>query len=61
MAKDRKVRLRAQKKYDESHKDMFKQYHFKLNRVDDADVIAKLDEVENRQGYIKELIRRDMT
>lgn len=60
MAKDREVRLRAQKKYDESHKDLFKQYHFKLNRVDDADIIEKLEKVENRQGYIKDLIRKDI-
>ena len=61
MAKSREAGLRAQKKYDEAHKDLFKNYHFKLNREDDADIIAKLESVDNKQGYIKDLIRKDMT
>ena len=36
------------------------QYHLKLNKVTDADILAKLDSVENKQGYIKQLIRNDL-
>ena len=31
-----------------------------LNRKTDADVIAKLESVPSMQGYIKELIRKDL-
>lgn len=37
-----------------------KYYTFCFNTEKDADVIDKLDSVENRQGYIKELVRRDI-
>ena len=36
------------------------QIKLKLNKVTDADILAKLEEVESKQGYIKELIRQDM-
>lgn len=32
----------------------------KLNRKTDGDIIKALEQVENRQGYVKELIRKDM-
>lgn len=32
----------------------------KLNNVNDADVIEKLASVDNKQGYIKSLIRADI-
>ena len=31
-----------------------------LNRKTDADILQKLSEVESKQGYIKELIRKDI-
>ena len=34
--------------------------NLKLNNKTDADIIRKLESVENIQGYIKELIRKDM-
>lgn len=37
-----------------------KQCKFQLNREHDADIIEWLDGIENRQGYIKKLIRQDM-
>jgi hypothetical protein len=43
-----------------SDKKNCKVYAIKLTRSTDADIIEKLDSVENRQGYIKELIRRDL-
>ena len=51
---------RAQKKYDEANKDKWRMIHLKLNRQTDADIIEKLEQSENIQGYIKELIRADI-
>ena len=36
------------------------QFKLKLNKTNDADIIEKLNEVDNKQGYIKELIRKDI-
>lgn len=36
------------------------QFKLKLNKTNDADIINKLNEVDNKQGYIKELIRKDI-
>lgn len=33
----------------------------KLNKGTDADVLRRLEEVSSKQGYIKELIRADIT
>ena len=33
----------------------------KFNKQTDADILMKLSEVDNRQGYIKKLIREDMS
>ena len=48
---------RAIKKYDAANAVRF---GLKLNRGTDADIIAKLESVQSKQGYIKELIRRDI-
>lgn len=51
---------RAQVKYDAK---ATIQYHLKLNRKNDADIIARLEEMaklEGKQGYIKRLIRQDI-
>ena len=37
------------------------QVKLKLNRTNDADILARLEEVASKQGYIKELIRKDIT
>ena len=52
-----KAQLRAQAKYD---KDNTVQIKLKLNKKTDADIIARLAEADNVQGYIKELIRADI-
>lgn len=36
------------------------QVKLKLNRTNDADILDRLEEVANKQGYIKELIRQDI-
>ncbi len=34
--------------------------HLRLNKNTDADIIAKLESVTSKMGYIKQLIRADM-
>ena len=48
---------KTQSRYDKAHT---KQILFKLNKTTDADILAKLDDVSNRQGYVKKLIRQDI-
>lgn len=52
-----KAQLRAQAKYD---KDNTIQVKLKLNKKTDADLISWLEDISNKQGYIKELIRSDI-
>lgn len=51
------AQIKAQKKYDAKNT---RQVHLKLNRRTDKDVLARLDEVPSKQGYIKKLIRADI-
>ena len=48
---------RAVKKYDAANT---VQIRLKLNRGTDKDIIDKLENEENKQGYIKDLIRKDI-
>ena len=48
---------RASARYD---KDNTRQVLLKLNLKTDADILARLNEVDNMQGYIKQLIRKDL-
>lgn len=51
----------SQKKYNADYKkENMVQMQFRLNKITDPDIISFLKTIENRQGYIKELIRRDM-
>lgn len=52
-----RVKYAPQKKYQ---KKSIKQVKIDLNLNTDADIIEFLETVENRQGYLKELIRKDM-
>ena len=36
-------------------------FHLKCHIVHDADIIAALEAQENKNGYIKDLIRRDIS
>lgn len=51
--------LRAQKKYDQANKDKYKNVFIKVNRETESDIVEKLESVENVQGYIKGLIRKE--
>ena len=48
---------RAREKYEAR---VAVQFKMKLNKNTDADILAKLDAVGNKQGYIKSLIRADI-
>lgn len=48
---------RAGAKYD---KEKTVGVYLKLNLTTDADILERLAQVDNKQGYIKELIRRDI-
>lgn len=52
-----KSQLRAIAKYDKTHT---KGVYLKLNINTDKDILKKLENVENVQGYIKSLIRTDI-
>lgn len=52
-----KAQIRAVAKYDAENT---KQVILKLNLKTDADILQRLEEVDSKQGYIKDLIRRDM-
>lgn len=45
-------------RYDKSH---MKRYMLKFHLANDADIIAKLDSMESKQGYIRQLIRDDIS
>lgn len=51
------AKIRANNK---SNKINTKMICLRLSYNTDADIIKKLDEVESKMGYIKELIRKDM-
>lgn len=48
---------KAQAKYDAENTVQIK---LKLHKRRDADILQRLDEVGNKQGYIKDLIRADI-
>lgn len=56
--KSTESQIRASIRYN---KENTVQISLKLNRSTDADLIDSLNRVTNKQGYIKELIRRDIT
>lgn len=57
MATTSDAQLRAVRKYDDAST---RQIKIKLNLRTDADILQKLEEVDNIQGYVKALIRKDM-
>lgn len=51
------AQLKAIEKYDSQNT---LRMSFKFNKNTDADVIQKLNTVPSKQGYIKDLIRKDI-
>ena len=56
-AKTSAAHLRANAKWD---KENTRQVKFKFSIKTDKDILDKLDNVGNKQGYVKELIRADI-
>ena len=54
--KTSEAQKRAVAKYEKAN---IRRIVIKLNRNTDQDIIEHLNNIENVQGYIKELIRRD--
>lgn len=52
-----KDNLTAKERYD---KTKTKMYAIKVMKTTEADIIEKLDSVQNKSGYIKSLIRKDI-
>lgn len=50
---------RALKRYYEKTKDAHRSVLLRFHREKDADVLAKLDSVPSKVGYIRELVRND--
>ena len=48
---------RASAKYDAANTEML---HLKFNKRTDADILDKIHSVENKQAYVKGLIREDI-
>lgn len=57
MAKTSEAQLRATAKYQ---KEKMRRIALNLVKTTDADIIEKLESVDNMQGYIKALIRADI-
>jgi len=57
MEEKKKAHVKASIKYNAKN---VKQIKINLNRKTDADIIEQLDVCTNVQGYIKDLIRKDM-
>ena len=57
MGETSEARKRATAKYDAK---MTTGIYLKLNKKTDEDILCWLDRQPNKQGYIKELIRKDM-
>lgn len=55
--KNRRQRSEASARYNKANT---KQIALLLNLKTDADILHKLEQVENKQGYIKSLIRQDI-
>ena len=51
------AQIRANNKFNKANTKMVS---LRLNYNTDADIIKKLDEVQSKMGYIKELIRKDI-
>ena len=58
MNKTSEAKLRANAKSDKKNT---KQFALRLSKNTDADIIEYLEKLDNKQGYIKELIRKDLS
>lgn len=54
------ARKRACRNYYHRHKAVSKPIMLRLNKVRDADIIAKLDSVPSKVDYIRRVVRADL-
>ena len=57
MAKTSEAQIKASNKYI---KENMKEFKLKLNKVTEPELLAWIEQQENKQGYIKSLILADM-
>ena len=57
MPKSSEAQKRASRKYDDANTERI---YIKLNRNTDADILKHMKTVGNKQGYIKDLIRKEI-
>ena len=57
MAKTSAAQIKASNKYTKEHS---KSYLIRFNRDTEQDIIKYLDSLDNKQGYIKNLIKDDI-
>lgn len=60
MQKRKKATIKQKAYIMDYQKENVKQIKFTLNKVHDLDIIEYLDGIQNKNGYLKELIRQDM-
>lgn len=63
MPRKSKEQIKKEKQYkyiSEYRKNHCKQYAIKLNLINDVDIISKLESVENKTNYIRDLILKDI-
>ncbi len=51
---------KAQARYDKSHREDYKFISLKINRQTEPEIVKKLEEVDNVNGYVKGLISEDI-
>ena len=57
MGKSSQAKISANARYNDK---MVVQFKMGLNKKTDADVIERLNQQDSKQGYIKDLIRKDI-
>lgn len=60
MQKRKKATIKQKAYIMDYQKENVKQIKFTLSKIHDLDIIEYLDGIQNKNGYLKELIRQDM-
>ena len=60
MQKRKKATIKQKAYIMDYQKENVKQIKFTLSKIHDLDIIEYLDGIQNKNGYLKDLIRQDM-
>lgn len=60
MQKRKKATIKQKAYIMDYQKENVKQIKFTLSKIHDLDIIEYLDGIQNKNGYLKDLIREDM-